>query len=130
MARKDMYNNLDVDIKPHAITADGTVNGDSVDTLGFDAVMFGFKSGTLTDGTHTVSLQESSDNSTWTAVDSSFIQGEAIFALTDDDTKKAVGYIGKERYARYQITSASVTTGGTIYGANVKGHPTSAPVSH
>lgn len=81
-----------------------------------------------TDGTYTVSLQESADDSAWTAVAAAeVVFGGAVLAavpsggLTDgtwaiadaaDDNVQAVfGYLGSARYVRVAVTPTAQTTG-------------------
>ena len=64
---------------PSAARTNGTANGATVD-LGvfgndFRTVMFVVSTGTITDGTHAVSLEDSPDGTTWTAVAAGRVQG-------------------------------------------------------
>ena len=112
----DLKNNFDVisTAAPSARTA--TFNSTGVDLANYDGAMVVIHPGTITDGTHTPTLQESSDNSTFSAVAASDMIGTLAAIATN--TVQRVGYIGSKRYIRLNVTVAGATTGG-VYGANV-----------
>lgn len=99
-----------------------TTTGTSVDRMtnegGFRSALIVVQTGTITDGTHTVEVQDSDDNSSWAAVADAFLQGsEPAITGSNDDTVFEIGYTGHKRYLRVVITpSGSPATGG-IYGA-------------
>lgn len=104
-----------------ATRTNGTVNGITVDrhynNNAFRSVMFIVQSGTMTDGSVAISMQDSPDNSTWTAVDPAFVQGTLpTIALTDDDKTYDIGYTGPQRYVRLVAVTSGATTGG-VFGA-------------
>lgn len=99
-------------LPPAARTA--TANGSGVDLRGYDAALVMMVVGTITDGTHTPKLQESSDNSTFTDVAASDLVGS--FSNLASNTPQRVGYIGSKRYVRVVVTVSGATTGG-VYGA-------------
>lgn len=85
--------------------------------------------GTVTDGTHTVEVQDSPNGSDWTAVADAFLQGtEPAITTSNDDRIHEIGYTGHQRYLRVVITpSGSPSTGG-IYGATILlGYPRRMP---
>jgi len=96
-----------------------TVTGAVVDLANANADMIEITAGTITDGTHTPTLQSGtlangSDMANCTVgVD----QTIALAALTTDSTQ-LTSYIGPNRYVRVVVTVAGATTGG-VYGANV-----------
>lgn len=104
-----------ISLSPAVRTADE--NGASIDlkdAVGATAIIC---TGTLTDGTHTFELQESDDNSTFTAVAASDLIGSEPTATagatpSDDDTVWKVGYTGGKRYLRVAVTVAGATSGG------------------
>src|SRR4051812_22923395 len=88
-----------------ALRTNGTVNGTGVDTAGtgnfFRSAMLLVVSGAVTDGTHTVTLQESDDNSTFTAVGSGDLQGSLTAVTTANaNTVQRLSYLGSKRYLR------------------------------
>ncbi|ASU81508.1 hypothetical protein CDO52_00750 [Nocardiopsis gilva YIM 90087] len=135
MSRRSVYTNTTAraTINPAAHTS--TATGSSVDrNVGDDmhrTAMVVVHTGTITDGTHTIEVQDSDDDSTFTAVADAFLQGtEPEIGTADDDKLFYVGYIGVRRYLRVVSTVAGATTGG-IYGASILlGEPRRGPVDH
>lgn len=116
MAQRDLVHNLSMQqvLAPAARTA--TANGAGIATADFNAIAFLFEFGTVTDGTHTPSLQDSPDNSTWTAVPASGLLDSQLAAVTSgagngSSTVQKVGYIGGQPYVRGIITVSGATTG-------------------
>lgn len=124
---KDIKNNIDAvtSIKSAAHTA--TVNGAGADLRGFDAAMVFISVGTITDGTHTPKVEESDDNSSWSDVAATDLQGTLAALATDTDQR--VGYIGNKRYIRVTATISGATTGGVYTSSVMRGIPHRAPVS-
>lgn len=135
---RDIYNSVLVkaSLKPAARTA--TANGTSVDRVdGSNASMFQdalivINSGTVTDGTHTITLEDSDDNSTFATVTSANLEGDALPALitTNDETVYETRYIGTKRYLRVVTTVASATTGGLYSAEIVLANPRRSAVVH
>lgn len=123
---RDMKNNVDLSasINPGAKTADAT--GAGVDLSGYACAMAIVQAGTRTDGTHTPKLQESSDDVTYTDVDSTDLEG-SFSALTSNSVQR-VGYKGAKRYIRVFVTVAGATTGCVFGAAIVRGEPAIAPL--
>jgi len=124
---RDIKSNVDEaqSLAPAAITS--TTNGSGVDIRGYDSAMAVVHPGTRTDGTHTPKLQESDDNSTFTDVASSDLQG--TFAAIASNTIQRVGYVGSKRYLRV-VTTVSGATVGAVYGATiVRGNPAGAALA-
>lgn len=117
-----------------ALRTNGSVNGITVDKMYqnnmFRAVMFSVITGTLTDGTITVTLQDSPDNSAWTAVDASYVQGAITLASTADDSTAEMGYTGPQRYVRVVAVTSGATTGGTFGAIAILGSPRRTPAIH
>ncbi len=113
----------------------GTVNGTAVDTgvynNNFRDVLFVLTSGTLTDGTYAVAVEESdSSGSGYAAVDASRVLGSLpSFAATDDNTVKYVGARPTKRYVRITVTATSATTGGVLSATAVLGNGSLHPVA-
>ncbi|WP_318203022.1 hypothetical protein [Streptomyces sp. SCL15-4] len=118
-----------------AVRTNGTVNGTSVDLHenkdASRSAMLIVHTGTITDGTHAVVLQESDDNSTWSTVAAADLQGSALsIASTDDDTVFELGYKGSKRYLRASVTTSSATSGGTFGATIVRAFPRRTPIAH
>lgn len=130
---RDLYNELKPvqSIAPQAITSNTTVNGDSADLTtdeGYDVpVPILVAVGDRTDGTYTFEVQESDDDSTFTAVADADLQGTEPAATADGVTKLA--YRGTSRYIRVSVTSTSVATGAAVSAHIVLGNPRTLPVS-
>ena|SRR5579859_938191 len=121
MAILDLYNRIGVvhDLAPAARTA--TANSTGIDRTAFegsaDALVAVLDVGAWTDGTHTFKLQDSPDNSTWTDVATTYLQGSftAISGTGQQNKAQKVGYLGTQRYVRAVDTVSGATTG-AIYG--------------
>lgn len=124
MAGRDLVNNVAEAISLNVATYTATTTGAGVDLKDFDSATVFVITGNITDGTHAISLEESDDNSTYTAVSASNLIGSApSITGTDDNKIFSFGYIGNKQYIRVKSTVSGATTGG-IYGAIVvKGHP-------
>jgi hypothetical protein len=97
-----------------------TVNGSSVDLRDCDGALVLLEIGTITDGTFTPKLEESTNDSDWTDVAAADLDGSFTAATSAaDDTVQLVGYKGNTRYIRvtYTVTGAP-GTGGTV-GASI-----------
>jgi hypothetical protein len=117
---RDLKDNIDTvpSIHPGAKTA--SANGAGVDLQGYDAAMCLLAVGAWTDGTHTLKLQESDDNSVFSDVAAADLQGAftVISGAGQQNAVQRVGYIGSKRYIRAATTVAGATTG-AIYGAAI-----------
>ncbi|MBC3889508.1 hypothetical protein GH810_14435 [Acetobacterium paludosum] len=132
---KDMYNNIKQQnaFNSQAITTNTTVNGEIIDTAGFNSLTFIVKAGTITDGDYAVSLMEG-DNAALTdaalVADADLLgleAGASFTADTDDNKTTRIGYRGNKRYVRLSITTTNVTTGGAISAVAILGNPQFAP---
>jgi hypothetical protein len=116
------------------LRTNGTVNGTGVDLSGsgnfFRTAMLLVIAGAVTDGTHTVSLQESDDNVTFTAVAAGDLQG-ALTAVTTGNvnTVQRQSYLGSKRYLRASVTTAGATTGGTTTAVLLLAQGSGQPVT-
>jgi hypothetical protein len=106
------------------ITTDTTTAGAIVDTKGFSGLAFLVESGTITDGTYTFKVEDGDDSGLSDAadVDLSYLSVDGLnptalpsFDNTASDTIKKIGYVGKKRYVRLSLVSASTSTGGTNF---------------
>lgn len=130
MASRDLVNSMGIaqSLAPAARTADE--DGAGVDLQGYESAVVVVATGAITDGTHTIEIQESDDNSTFTAVADDDLQGtEPVIGAADGNKVYKIGYIGTKRYIRVSVTVADATSGG-VYGAFViRGHARSKPVA-
>lgn len=113
----------------------GTVSGTAVDLdensdASRSALVVVF-TGTLTDGSVAITLEESADNSTWNTVAAPDLQGTApTVASTDDDKVFELGYVGSKRYLRVKAVTSGATSGGAFGAVIVRGFPRRTPISH
>lgn len=110
-------------IDPGAKTA--TATGATVDRTGagkmFQAALILVQTGTITDGSHVISVEESDDNSAWAAVAAGSLQGSAPTLASGGASNNkcfSLGYLGLKRYLRVKSTVSGTTTGG-VYGASI-----------
>lgn len=122
----DLYNNLTIEatVAPAAHTTN--VTGAAVDLQGYHGAMIQAVVGTITDGTHSLTVQESDDGSTWSDVDAADLQDSFDDLATD--TNQKVGYLGTKRYLRVNAAVTGATSGGEYAVVVVKGMPRKAPV--
>lgn len=137
--RTTVYNNV---LAFQSVTAanrtNGTVNGTSVNLWShtvarqmFRGAMVVVQTGTITDGTHTVEVQHSDDNSSFSAVADADLQGtEPAIGATDDNVIREIGYSGTKQYLRVSVVTTGATTGGTFGAVIMLGVPRRLPVAH
>lgn len=118
-----------------ALRTNGTANGTTVDLHenkdASRSAMLIVQSGTITDGSHAITLQESDNGSSWANVSAAELQGTApTITATDDDLLYEVGYVGSKRYLRAVATTSGATTGGTFGAVLLRGFPRRQPISH
>jgi hypothetical protein len=116
-------------------TANAAVNGTAVDKTYnnnmFRVVMFSIATGTVTDGTVAYTMQDSPDNSVWTAVAAEYVQGSLpTTTATDDDKVFDVGYTGPQRYVRLVATQSAATSGGVSGAIAILAQSRRTPVAH
>ena len=128
---RDLKNNLDGvgSIDPASITA--TTNGSGVDLRDYDGAMIVFQAGTADTGngdeTYTPSVEESDDNSSFSAVAVSDLEG-ALVNMTANSVQR-VGYKGAKRYVRAVLTLGGTTPSIDASALVVRGLPQQSPVA-
>ncbi|MGZ6361773.1 MAG: hypothetical protein ACXWP0_08820 [Ktedonobacterales bacterium] len=117
-------------INPAAYTNAGATGG-NVDLAGYESALVVVTTGTITDGTHTLVLQEADDNGsgapgTFAAVAASdmlgSIPGPLVTGGTFNNKAFAFAYIGLKRWLRVTSSATGSTTGGIYSAAVVRGH--------
>ena len=88
--------------------------------------------GTITDGTHTPTLQHAADDGTgtpdtWANVPAAQIKG-GVFAALASDVNQERAYIGLNRFLRVNTVVAGATTGGEYAIVVVLGDPRKTPL--
>jgi len=122
MATRDIASDLSPWLALKAtISTDTATNGSTFDMSDYDdGYMFFIKCTSRTDGTYALSLEDSPDNSTWTAVPTTKLinpdgDAPAILAATAaGEQLKRLGAFSTDRYVRAVVTSTLVTTWAAI----------------
>jgi hypothetical protein len=102
-----------------ALRANGTVNGAAVDfsaSGGAQSASVVVATGTITDGSHAVAIEDSPDGSTgWAPIPAAQLQGSPpTVVAADDDRVFEVGILRCRGFARVSITTTGATTGGIV----------------
>lgn len=105
-----------------AAYATATTNGASADLKGYRSAEVIVNSGVDTDGTHTITIQESDDNSTWSAVAAADLRGGANAFEPAASSQDLRGYVGNKRYLRVVLTQTTTTTGIVSGAVILRGH--------
>ena len=127
---RDIRNNLDGvrSIDPASVTA--TTNGSGVDLRDFDGAMVVFQAGTADTGngdeTYVPVVEESEDNSSFSAVAANDLEGTLSNMVANSIQR--VGYKGGKRYIRAVLTLGGTTPSINASALVVRGIPHSAPV--
>lgn len=113
-----------------SVAADGnrttSTNGSSVALAGYGSALAILAPSTITDGTHTPKLQESSDGSSWSDVAAADLDG--TFAALATGVMQRIGYKGSKGFLRVVITvTGSPATGGKYAAGILLAGPTYAP---
>ncbi|MGW9371191.1 hypothetical protein ACWGVR_14410 [Streptomyces xanthophaeus] len=110
-------------------TTSGTAVDRMTDTGGFRSALILIHTGVVTDGTHTVEVQDSPNGSDWTAVADAYLQGaEPAITSSNDERIHEIGYVGHQRYLRVVVTvSGTPSTGGLYSAVILLGWPRSMP---
>lgn len=132
---RDLHSNIDdrVAVNQQAIAGASSVLivGEIIDTLDFESLEYVIQAGTITVGTVSFVLEEGDDAA---LADAAAVSADETlgaltgFLVTDDNSTKRVGSIGKKRYQRLSLQPAGATI--DFIGASVVlGHPKTAPVA-
>lgn len=126
MATRDIASDLGVQIAMTAVISSDTVtNGATLDTAHYDSgYMFFIDVPVYTLGDFTLTLEDSPDTSTWTAVPVKKLitpDGDVVIdaATSPADYLKRIGAFSTKRYVRAVVTSAN-SADGTIVAYAVK----------
>lgn len=119
---------------PKAAVTDGTAQVSSTcDRKGYHSVVLAFILGTLTDAdaVWSVLIEESDDDSTYTAVDDKDLNGTEVlagFTFADDGECRKIGYTGSKRYIKATIDDTTANTGNLfLAGMWIMGRAESSP---
>ncbi|MEC4836875.1 hypothetical protein [Mycobacteroides chelonae] len=118
-----------------AARTNGAANGVAIDVNQFNNnfrdIAFVITTGTITDGSVAVTVEESDQSgSGFAAVDSSRVLGTLpTIAAADDDTVLSFGVRPTKRYVRLVATTSGATTGGVFSAVAVLGNGGKSPVA-
>lgn len=105
-----------LDVVARTASADGA----ACDLKGYRSAAIIIDVDAYTDGSLVFSLDESDDNSTWSAVASTDFSGSVtVDGAADDDQAYVMGYYGSKRYLRVALDAAAGATSGAICGAMI-----------
>lgn len=117
MAKRDIKNNVDVAYTLNAQQLSGTVTGTStsigVDLRGYESAMAVIHAGATggTSPSFTFQVEESDDNSTFTAVAAADLSGtEPTITAANDNAVYRIGYKGGSRYVRVSVPTTAGTS--------------------
>lgn len=135
---RDIMNGLHVAaaFAPGAAVTDNTAQVSTVaDLKGYGAAMLSLITGALSDAdaTFTLLIEDSDDNSAYTAVDDAYLNGTEVlgsFTFADDGEPRKIGYTGKKRYLRATVTPANNTGNLFMAGVWVLGKPSRQPTAN
>jgi hypothetical protein len=137
---RDIMNALDVKraISPVAAqtNSDTAVVSQKLDMQGYDSAMLVIQIGANTDAnaTFTVLIEDSPDNSNFTAVDDAYLNGTEVlasFQFDDDNECRKIGYVGTQRYLRATITPSGNNSGDLFVAAVwILGNPNRQPTAN
>lgn len=113
-------------------SAGAAVNGVGVDRAGFESAVVSFHCGAIggTSPSFTLEVQESDDNTTFTAVADKDLQGAEPIVTATNVGALNVGYAGYKRYVRGIVKTVAGTSPTLLIEASViLGHPRSRPAA-
>ncbi|NBX73712.1 MAG: hypothetical protein EBZ69_07205 [Alphaproteobacteria bacterium] len=125
MTIRDLASNISAGLSlSPSVRTTGTANGTSIDLQGFDSAAVVVAFGAYTDGTHTPSLEHSTNNSTWEAVGAADLMGgfTAVSSSGGANTVQEIGYLGSRRYVRVVMTVATGASGAASAALVIRGH--------
>jgi hypothetical protein len=106
-----------------------SANGTAIDLANYQSTVIAVVPVSWTDGNHVLKLQDSPDNSVWTDVAASQLDGTmpTINAGVDATFFTRVGYLGARRYLRAVATVSGTTTGAVYSVIALRGSPRKMP---
>lgn len=113
-----------------AIATDTTTNGTGLAWGAYRSVMVVIFGGAITDGTFVFEVQDSDDDSSYTAVADAYLEGtEPTLISTSDNNLTVIGYKGTRKYVRVSVTSTGTTSGGVVSALIICANPYHSPVA-
>lgn len=136
---RDLANHLHTAraLSPVAAGTDNTAMvSQKLDMLGYDGAMLAINIGANTDAdvTFAVLIEDSPDNTNFTAVDDAYLTGTELlagFQFDDDNETRKIGYVGTQRYLRATITPTGNNSGNIYVSATwILGYPNRQPTAN
>lgn len=135
---RDITNGTDLKraISPQAARTDNTaIVSTAANLKGYDGCMLAINIGANTDAnaTFAVLIEDSPDNTNWTAVADEYLNGtEALagFQFDDDNELRKVGYTGIQQYVRATITPSGNDSGNIFVSAEWVLRPLRQPAAN
>ena len=129
---KDLHNNVNGQVfyRPAVVGADGTTTSQVIDleAAGANSCDIMAFLGARTDGTFTLTVQDSDDNVTYAAVADEFLIGDPDENVLNTAYQMVrYGYIGQKQYLRLSVVASAVTSGALVGALFVGGNLTDAP---
>jgi len=121
---------------PKAAVTDNTAQvSTAADLKGYQSCMLAYILGTNADAdmTYTLLIEDSDDNSAWSAVDDAYLNGTEVLGsadFADDGETRKIGYTGIKRYVRATITPANNTGNIFVGGVWILGQPSRQPTAN
>lgn len=118
-----------------AVTNDDAQVSSTCSTRGFGSVTLAFITGTDADAdaTFTLLIEDSPDDSSYTAVADAYLVGTEVlgsYTFADDGECRKIGYTGNQPYVRATITPANNTGNMFVGGMWILGHPSRQPTAN
>jgi hypothetical protein len=116
-----------------AVRTNSTVNGTAVNlgTYGAESAIVAVNTGTITDGSHAVSVQDSDDGTTWGNVPAGRLTATPpTMTSADSNSLFEIGVVAVKAFLRVVVVTTGATTGGAFSAVVVAGDPGTTPVSH
>src|SRR4051794_16243249 len=116
-----------------AVRTNGTVNGAAVNlgAYGSESAIVAINTGTITDGSHAVSVQDSDDGTTWGNVGAGRLTvAPPTLTSADSNSFFEIGVTATKAFLRVVVVTTGATSGGAFSAVVVAGDPGTTPVSH
>lgn len=117
-----------------AVVTNGTINGAAVNlgSYGSESAIAVINVGTVTDGTHTTSIEESDTGTgSWSAIPVGRLTAAMpVVNVAASNTIIEIGVTPLKAFVRIVVVTTAATTGGLLSGLVICGDPGNVPVSH
>lgn len=115
-------------LAPAVRTAAATTTGTGVAWQDCRAALVLVIAGTVTDGTHTIAVEHSDDNSAWSDASANLSSAPPALTSANANTVTEMAYRGVKPYLRVKVTVAGATSGGIVAGYVLRADPYQGPL--